>query len=315
VASRRNRLGPAPALPDLTGKVVVVTGGNSGIGFWTAAHLGRAGAHVVLACRSVERAEAAKAELRELAPDAEFVLLALDLADLTSVRAAAEDFLSRYDRLDVLVNNAGVALAPFSRTADGFELHLGANFLGHFALTGLLVDVLVATPHSRVVQVGSLAQLTGRISFDDPNYERRRYFPWGAYAQSKVASVLFLRELDRRLGVVGSTTLSVGAHPGISFTGIADDMWIVRVPGIRAAAAKVEGPLLNFPEQAAQISVYAATAAAVTGGSYYGPDNRFEFTGPPAPARVSRRARSTGDARRLWDLAEALTGVRYLPDR
>jgi NAD(P)-dependent dehydrogenase (short-subunit alcohol dehydrogenase family) len=295
----------------LNGKVVVVTGANSGIGFWTAAHLARAGAQVVLACRSAERGAAALAELRALVPEGEFDLLGLDLADLASVRAAAAEFRTRFDRLDVLVNNAGVALAPFSRTADGFELHLGANFLGHFAFTGLLLEVLLATPDSRVVQVGSLAARTGRISFDDPNYEDRRCYPWGSYAQSKVATVLFVRELDRRLRRAGSSTLSLGAHPGISFTGIADDMWVIRVPGVRHAARWVEGPLLHAPQDAALISTYAATADVV-GGSYYGPGGRFELNGPPALARVPRRARSEADAQRLWELAERLTGVTFL---
>jgi NAD(P)-dependent dehydrogenase (short-subunit alcohol dehydrogenase family) len=297
-------------LPDQTGRIAVVTGANSGIGWWTSRHLARAGARVVLACRSQARADAAVADLRAEVPDGLFEVLLCDLADQASVRAAAAEFSDRYDRLDLLVLNAGVALAPYERTVDGFELHLAANFLGHFALTGLLLGTMMATPGSRVVTVGSLAARGGRIGYDDPHFERRRYSAPRGYAQSKLAELVFMVELERRLRRTTADTISVGGHPGASFTGIADEMWIIRVPGIRTAAGWVTGTLLNYPEQAAGASLLAATAPLMPGAGYLGPGGSFEVTGPPAPAKLPKRARSGGD--RLWSLAERLTGVELL---
>lgn len=311
--SSRSRRTPAYAVPDLTGRVALVTGANSGIGYWTALHLGRAGARVVLGCRSAARAGAALADLRAAVPAGRFEVLPLDLADLAAVRSAAEDYRSRYDRLDLLINNAGIALAPFGRTADGFESQLGANFLGHFALTGHLLDTVVATPGSRIVQVGSIAQHVGRLHFEDLNFERRRYHPWRGYSQSKLANLVHMLELDRRLRRTGADTISVGGHPGASFTGIADRLWIVRVPGIKRVARWLEGKALNVPELGAAPSIAAATQPGLAGGAYFGPGGWFEIQGPAAPARISARARSEEDGRRLWAVAEELTGVHYLP--
>ncbi|HET6154663.1 MAG TPA: oxidoreductase [Marmoricola sp.] len=297
-------------LPDQTGRIAVVTGANSGIGWWTSLHLARAGARVVLACRSQARADAAIVDLLTKVPDGDVEVLLCDLADQASVRAAAAAFGERYDRLDLLVLNAGVALAPYERTVDGFELQLAANFLGHFALTGLLHEVVLATPGSRVVTVGSLAARLGRIGYDDPHFERRRYSAPRGYAQSKLADLTFMVELERRLRRTTADTVSVGGHPGASFTGIADEMWIIKVPGIRAAAGWVTGTLLNYPEQAAGPSLLAATAPRMAGAGYLGPGGPFEVTGPPAPAKLPKRALSEGP--RLWDLAERLTDVRFL---
>lgn len=314
MASRSHRRAAAPwtawTPADQTGRVVVVTGSNGGIGYWTALALARAGATVVMACRSQPKAEAARDQIRAEVADARLEILPLDLADLASVRAAAEVFRARHDRLDVLVNNAGVALAPYSRTVDGFESHLGANFLGHFALTGLLLDPLLATPGSRVVQVGSLAHRVGAIRYDDLHFERRRYIPWTAYAQSKLANTVFMLELERRLRLTGSDTVSVGGHPGASFTGIADRMAIVRVPGIPAIAGWLEGKALNSPALGADPSVRAATEPGIRGGTYYGPVGFGEVNGPAHPAKIAPRAREGGP--RLWSVAEELTGVRYL---
>lgn len=312
MAFRRRRTAHPHAVPDLTGRVALVTGANSGIGYWTALHLGRAGARVVLGCRSAQRAGAALADLQLAVPDGSFEVLPLDLADLAAVRSAAEDFRSRSDRLDLLVNNAGIALAPFARTTDGFESQFGANFLGHFALTGLLMEVILATPESRVVQVGSLAQHAGRLHFEDLNFERRRYNPWRGYSQSKLANLVHMLELERRLRRTGASAVSVGGHPGASFTGIADRLWIAGVPGIRALAGWLEGKVLNVPELGAAPSIAAATWPDVAGGSYFGPAGWWEIQGPAAPARLSARARSEEDGRRLWAAAEELTGVHYL---
>lgn len=313
MGSRTRRDVAGFVVPELTGRTVLVTGANGGIGFWTALRLGRAGARVVLGCRSAARAEAAVAQLREAVPGGHFEVLILDLADLGSVRRAADTFRTTYDRLDVLVNNAGVALVPRARTADGFEAHLGTNFLGHFALTGLLIDQMRATPGSRVVHVGSIAHRFGRLRFEDLGFEHgRRYVPWNAYSQSKLANVLFLHELQRRLEQAGSPTISVGAHPGASFTGIAERLWIVRVPGIRPTARWLEGKALNTPELGAEPSVRAASEPGLPGASYFGPSGLFEVKGMTVPAKVAKRALDRADAARLWAVASDLTGVSFL---
>jgi NAD(P)-dependent dehydrogenase (short-subunit alcohol dehydrogenase family) len=299
-------------LTDLAGRVALVTGANSGVGYWTALGLARRGARVVMACRSMERAGAALAELRGAVPSADLTILKIDLADLASVRTAAAEFNTRYDRLDLLVNNAGVALTPLSRTTDGFELQFGANFLGHFALTGRLLDTVTGTPASRIVQVGSLAHRIGRIRYDDTGFERLRYSSLGAYSQSKLANVMHTLELDERLRHSGSTSIAVGAHPGAAGTGIADDFAIMKVPGIPRVARWLEGKVLNSPESAAEPSLAAATLPGVVGGSYFGPDKLMEIRGAPTAARIAKRARVEEDRRRLWELAERLTGVSYL---
>lgn len=312
MSSRNRRTAPAYVVPDLSGRRALVTGANSGIGYWTALQLAQAGAAVTLGCRSPERAEAALADLRAAVPTGSFDVVRLDLADGAAVRTAAEEFGRRYDRLDLLVNNAGIALVPFELSVDGHENHLAANFLGHFALTGLLIDQITSTPGSRVVQVGSLAHRSGRLDFEDPHFERRPFTKWRGYAQSKLANQVFMIELERRLRRGTSDTISVGGHPGSSFTGIADEMRIIKVPGIRTAARWLEGKALNVPELGALPSVRAATEPGLPGGTYFGPSQLFEVKGPAAPAKISQRALDEADGRRLWDLAQRLTGVSYL---
>lgn len=299
-------------LPDQSGRVAVVTGANSGVGYWTALHLARAGAHVVLACRSRPRAEAALAELRAAVPAGSFEILPLDLTDTASVQAAAAGFADRHQRLDLLVNNAGIAMAPLARTVDGTEMHFAANFLGHFALTGLLLDPILATPGSRVVQVGSLAHRFGRIRFDDLHYERRRYRSMSAYGQSKLANLVFMVELERRLREVGAATISVGGHPGAAATGIVDDTWIARIPGVRPTTDWLGGKVLNVPELTAVPSLLAATSPDLPGGSYLGPGGPGNVRGPVGPARLSPRVHDRAAATRLWEVAEKLTEVCYL---
>lgn len=298
-------------IPDLTGKVALVTGANSGIGYWTALHLARHGARVVMACRSPERATEALGDLRTAVPTGEFEILPLDLADLASVRAAAAEYRDRHTRLDVLCNNAGVAMVSKQVTKDGFELHLGANFLGHFALTALLADLVTGTPSSRVIHIGSLQHRLGRFAFTDPHYERRRYTPWGAYGQSKVGTLLFMAELERRFRRSGTDAISLGCHPGAAGTGIIEEMPVIGSPRLRRAA-EVIGGLFPTPEEAAYPTLFTATAPGLAGGSYYGPGGRFEISGTPAPARISRRALREADALRVWNLAEQMTGTRFV---
>jgi NAD(P)-dependent dehydrogenase (short-subunit alcohol dehydrogenase family) len=288
-------------IPDQSGRSAVVTGANSGIGFETARALAAKGARVVLACRSEERGRDAERRLRAAVPDADARFEPLDLGSLASVRAFAEKLRASEPRLDLLVNNAGVMMPPYGKTADGFETQLGTNHLGHFALTGLLLGALRATPGSRIVTVSSLAHFWGRIDFDDLQSERS-YNPTRAYGQSKLANLLFVRELARRLAAAGSDTVAAAAHPGSTRTELQ------RHSGLMNAVVKV---FSQTPPEGALPTLYAATAPGVRGGDYFGPSGFAGCLGPPGPARSSPRAKDAAAARRLWDVSEQLTGVRF----
>ncbi len=288
-------------VPECRGRTAVVTGANSGIGFETARVLATKGARVVLGCRSAERGQAAVDRLRDRVPDADAVFAPLDLGSLASIEAFAKELCTREPRLDLLVNNAGVMMPPLGRTADGFELQFGTNHLGHFALTGRLLERLCATPGARVVTVSSLAHFWGRIDFDDPNWAGR-YNATLAYGQSKVANLLFARELARRLDAAGHGVVSVAAHPGSTRTELQ------RHSGSMRSLVRV---FSQEPADGALPTLYAATAPAVGGGDYFGPQRAFGCLGPPGPARSSPYSRNPAVARRLWELSEELTGVAY----
>jgi NAD(P)-dependent dehydrogenase (short-subunit alcohol dehydrogenase family) len=287
-------------VPDQTGRTAIVTGSNSGIGFEAARVLALRGAHVVLACRNQTKAAAARERIARERPDAKLQLSLVDLSDLSSVKRFAEQFRGSADRLDLLINNAGVMNPPFSRTAQGFELQFGTNHLGHFVLTAQLWPLLARTAGSRVVVVSSAMAHAGSIDFDDPNFERRRYFGWLAYAQSKLANSLFALELARRAGPV----VVCAAHPGWTATDLPRDTpWI-----------KWVNPLLAMPAaKGALTTLRAAVDPHAQSGSYWGPAHGFELRGAPGPARIPRRARNLEVARRLWDLSEHLTDVRFRP--
>jgi NAD(P)-dependent dehydrogenase (short-subunit alcohol dehydrogenase family) len=298
-------------MPDQTGRTIAVTGANSGIGLEAAKAFAAAGAHVVLACRDPQRASGALASLRESAPGASAEALPLDLASLASVRDFAKALADRHPRLDVLVNNAGVMAIPRRTTADGFEMQLGTNHLGHFALTGLLLERLLATAGSRVVTVSSTAHRLGRIAWDDLHGERR-YTRWGAYGQSKLANLLFTYELSRRLSAAGHATRSVACHPGWAATNL-------QVAGPRMDGSRLMEQVATlgnrlFAQDAAMGALptaYAATAPDVASGDYIGPDRFFETWGHPAVVSSSARSHDRAAARRLWEASEAATGVRY----
>lgn len=300
-------------IDDLTGQVALVTGANSGIGFETARNLARRGARVVLGCRSADRAGVAMEAIRRETPGANLGFLPLDLADQASVRAAADLFLSTEERLDILGNNAGIALGPKRRelTADHWELHLSTNFLGHFALTGLLLERALATPRSRIVSVGSLQHRISRFDHGDPHFERRRYRRMLAYGQTKLAVVQFMRELDRRLRAAGADTISVGAHPGFAATGVRDHLWIGRSERLAPALDWIIDHLMQTNDEACWPTLRAATDPSISGGSYLGPSKRMETSGPPALARLSRTALDPAAGRATWEVAERLTGVRF----
>jgi NAD(P)-dependent dehydrogenase (short-subunit alcohol dehydrogenase family) len=296
----------ADRIPDQTGRVAVVTGANSGLGLVTARELARRGALVVLACRDMDRGRSALADVEPVASGPPPELEELDLASLDSVRAFAERFVVTHDGLDLLINNAGVMASPRRTTADGFELQLGTNHLGHFALTGLLLPLMEARKDARVVTTSSNAHKMGRISFDNLNGDRR-YFRWSAYCQSKLANLLFMLELDRRLRASGSTVKSLAAHPGYAATNLQSaaaplvDRLVMRVSN--AAIAQSD-------EMGALPTLYAATVPGLEGGTYVGPDGHGEHRGHPTIVKPSRAARDEQTARRLWEVSADLTGVR-----
>lgn len=302
-------------IPDQRGRVALVTGPTSGLGELTARVLAGRGAHVLLAARSVERAQDTIARIRRDRPEARLEHVPLDLADLASVAAAAERIRRDHDRLDLLVANAGVLGTPLQRTADGFEWQLGVNHLGHQALVADLLGLVLATPASRVVVVSSLAHHRGRIDLDDLHWHHRRYRRWDAYAASKLANLLYVFELQRRLEAAGDDNVAVAAHPGYARTEL-----LATGPtsgggplgAVTGLVGRAGNHLVAQPPQAGVLpQLYAATAPGVAGGSYWGPSGVGEFRGEVAPARASRRARDRDLARALWELCEAQTGVRH----
>jgi NAD(P)-dependent dehydrogenase (short-subunit alcohol dehydrogenase family) len=293
-------------IPDQSGRVAVVTGSNSGIGLEAARELARAGAHVVLACRNAEKAQDAAADIRASSAGASVEVAALDLADLRSVRDFAHDFGGRHDGLDLLVNNAGIMAPPLRTTRDGFESQIGTNHLGHFALTGLLLERLLARPEARVTTVSSEMHKIGRLNLDDL-HGRRRYRRWKAYGQSKLANLLFMFELDRRARAAGAPLRSTAAHPGYAST----NLQVASPPWYEAIPLRV-GNLLFAQDAAggALPTLYAATMD-VPGGSFAGPDGRGGMRGAPQLVTPAESALSADDARALWERSVQLTGVDY----
>ena len=298
-------------IPTLSGRTAIVTGANSGLGFQTARQLARRGAEVVLACRDSKRGEEAAARIRALTPEARITVSELDLASLASVRRFAGDFLGTRSRLDILVNNAGVMAIPHRYTDDGFEMQFGVNHLGHFALTGMLLPALLASPDARVVSVSSVAARIGRILFDDLQSERR-YNSWVAYAQAKLANLLFIFELDRRLRERSLPLIAAVAHPGYANT------------NLQAAGPRMSGNttmlklttlankvMAQSGAQGALPQLYAATAPDVHGGDYFGPDRLMHTRGYPVRVKAPKAAHDVQVARRLWEVSEQLTGVKY----
>ena len=299
-------------IPSLTGKVAVVTGGNSGIGRSAARELARFGATVVLACRNLKKATVARDGILSAAPGSTVELAELDLADLASVRAFADAFVRRRTPLDILVNNAG-RLVPGKRqtTKDGFELTFGGNHLGPFAVTGLLLPALLDAPHTRVVTVSSIAHQRARMDFDDLQYERRKYRPFQAYAESKLANLLFGLELDRRLRKTGAHAASMVVHPGLSTTGFVANGPGAGNPLITAVATAAFAVAGQSADRGAMPTLFAATDPHAEGGKYYGPGGFMQFHGYPVELKAEPQAYDEAAAARLWDVSEQLTGVRY----
>jgi NAD(P)-dependent dehydrogenase (short-subunit alcohol dehydrogenase family) len=296
---------------DQTGRVALVTGANSGIGYQTARALAAHGAHVVLACRNAERARRTYDELDKDFDDCSIEILRVDLADLTSVRVAAAAFLESHARLDVLVNNAGIMGAPYRQTADGFELQMATNHFGHFALTGLLLDRIVTTERSRIVTVSSHMHRVGRLRLDDLAGTEPRN-TWVEYGTTKLANLLFTLELSRRLAEAGLGTIALAAHPGWTRSNLAGSGAALGDSRVRRKLARGTGRTLGQSAAAGALPVLcAATSRHVHNGQYVGPANWFGMAGPPRLDRPSRRARDPEAAARLWAASEELTRVRY----
>jgi NAD(P)-dependent dehydrogenase (short-subunit alcohol dehydrogenase family) len=292
-------------IPDQTGRTAIVTGANTGLGFQTAAALAAHGAHVVLAVRNLDKGKDAVQKIAAASPGAAVTLQELDLTSLSSVRAAADELRSKHDGIDLLINNAGVMFTPKSITKDGFELQFGTNHLGHFALTGLLLDRLLPTQGSRVVTVSSVGhRIRAAIHFDDLQWERS-YSRVGAYGQSKLANLLFTYELQRRLAPRG-TTIAAAAHPGGSNTELMRNM-----PAPLRVATAAMAPLFQGADMGALPTLRAATDPDVLGGQYFGPDGLGQLRGYPKVVSSSDQSHDESLQRRLWEVSEKLTGVVY----
>ena len=287
-------------VPDQSGKCFIVTGANSGIGFEVSRVLAARGARVLLACRDKAKTEAAMLKIRQLTASADLAFLPLDLADLASVRAAAE-LAANEPRIDALINNAGVLMPPLTRTKQGFEPQFGVNYLGHFALTALLLPKLAQTPGARVVITSSVAHRGGRIEWDDFKAEKS-YKAYQRYADSKLACALFFFELDRRLRASGTPVAAVGCHPGTIATPLYQNSRINRI------LVWLMRPIINAPTMGAWPALQAATGK-ITPGGYYGPRGFAELSGPSGEVSLSRRAQDPDIAQRLWDVSVAMTGI------
>ena len=295
-------------IPDQSGRVALVTGATSGTGFETAKALAGRGATVVLACRNETKALGAQHLSQVAHPGARVEVLPLDLSSLRSVRAAATSFKARFDRLDLLINNAGVMVPPYGRTEDGFETQLGTNHMGPFAFTGLLLDRIAATAGSRIVTMSSGAHRWGRIRFEDLHRERS-YRAWEAYGQSKLANLLFTYELQRRLSAAGASTLALAAHPGWARTELqrhAKGRWWTK--GLMSA---FESFLSQDAAAGALPLLRAATDPSVKGGEYFGPSGSQELKGDPIQVASNPRSHDTDMQRRFWICSEQSTGVVY----
>lgn len=293
-------------MPDLTGKTAIVTGANAGIGFETALGLYEAGAHVVLACRNLSNAEQAVVKIKQQEGKGSLETAALDLSSLQSVKEFAINFLQNHQQLDLLINNAGVMIPPASKTAEGYELQFGVNFIGHFALTGLLYPLLNATLKSRIVTLSSLAYVRGIIDFDNLRSEKD-YDPVREYAQSKLADLLFAVEFQRRINASGHQTMSLSSHPGATQTELIRHM---SEEDFNAALERFG--ILMDAAQGALSTLYAAVADEVEPAGFYAPDQDGGIRGYPTQAAIAANALDETVAKQLWTFAEEAAGIQFL---
>lgn len=302
-------------LPNLSDKTALISGANGGLGFVSSHELARAGATVVMTCRNVDKGQAALASIREQLPDAKLELLPLDLADQSSIQQACATFQGKHGKLDILLNNAGIINMPKRQTVDGFESMVGTNFLGHFSLTGHLLESLNAAPAARVVSVGSAGWMHrfARIRLHDLNWEKGRYHPLFATGQAKLALQIFAFELNRRLNAANSSTQSIAVHPGVAYTNVSFAAFEhARAPVKVKISRWLHDCFVQSADDGALPQLYAATADGVKGGDCYGPKGFLELGGAPKPVKSAANAYDEDTGHKLWALAEELTGVRYL---
>jgi NAD(P)-dependent dehydrogenase (short-subunit alcohol dehydrogenase family) len=291
-------------IPDQTGRLAVVTGSNTGLGLATAEALAGAGAEVVMAVRNLDKGEAARAQILDTHPDAKILLQPLDLASLDSVRTAADELLAHHDHLDLLINNAGLMYSKWQTTSDGFEMQMGVNHLGHFALTNLLLDRMMATEGSRVVNVSSVGHRIKSTLDPAAMMSGEKYDRIAAYGRSKLANLLFTYELQRRLTAAASTTAALVAHPGVSATELGRES-----PGVVQLSIKLGKPFLQSAAKGALPQLRAATDPDAVGGEYFGPDGFMEWRGNPIVVTSSERSHDAELQLALWTESERLTGV------
>jgi hypothetical protein len=297
-------------IPDQTGKVVVITGANSGLGYESTIAFAQKKAHVVMAVRNMEKGEKAKNDVMREVPGASLDLMQVDNASLKSVREFAEAFKAKYDRLDILLNNAGVMAIPRTETEDGFEMQIGVNHFGHFALTGLLLDVIVSTPNARIHNVSSGANYMGSINFDDLMGEKS-YDRWGAYGQSKLANIFFTFELNKRLKAAGYDTISNTSHPGLVMTNLQTNSVEKSNAGVESFLYSLVGPLMAQDVSMGVLpQLFGASAEGAKGGVFYGPQT-FNLRGYPAEKKANDEANDAAALTRFWEISKQLTGVNY----
>ncbi len=297
-------------IPDLSGKIIIITGANSGIGFEATREIVRKSAEVIVASRDAFKAEAAILKIKDEIPDAKLKFMELNLANLDSVRKFAEEFKSKYTRLDILLNNAGIMMVPYGKTIDGFENTVGTNHLGHFLLTGLLLDRLSTTQGARVVNVSSNAHYGGDMDFDNLLFENELdYTPMKAYSRSKLANLLFTYELQRRFESKGMDVIALAAHPGISATNLANHLFFKRITWLIQPLMKI---IFQSSAMGALPSLRATIDPEARGGLYYGPDGKGEKSGYPVIVSSNEASHDLQDAKKLWLISEQLTGISYL---
>jgi NAD(P)-dependent dehydrogenase (short-subunit alcohol dehydrogenase family) len=299
-------------IPDLKGKIALVTGANSGLGYYTSLELARKGAHVVVAARNKEKGNAAVERIRSEVPEADLQFMKLDLANIELVKYFADAFIEEYERIDIMINNAGVMAIPLMRTVQGFEMQFGTNHLGHFALTALMLRFIEQTPGARIVNVTSLMHKYGKFDFDDLNWQKS-YNKWAAYSQSKLSNLYFTLELDRRLRAAGMKTAVMAAHPGYAAT------------NLQTKGGELEGSKMNvfFNNLANKVvaqpawkgalpSLYAATSDKAESGKLYGPNGLGATRGYPTEEKINPKFLDPSVWKQLWEESERLTGIKFL---
>lgn len=296
------------SIPDQTGKIAIITGANTGLGFETTVALAAKKIKIIMACRDMDKAETAKNKVLKENRKADLVPMELDLANLKSVRNFASNFQQEYDQLDLLINNAGLMMPPYQKTENDLELQFQVNYLSHFLLTGLLIEQLTKTSNSRIINLSSIAHKNANIDFDDLQSEKD-YSKFKAYGQSKLACLIFTKELHRRLRVKGfQNTMALAAHPGVSTTELMRHLptWLTMI------TKPLELLITHAPKKAAQPTILAALSANVQSGNYFGPNGFREMKGEPAEADVSAKAKNEETAKRLWKTSEELAAINYL---